>query len=102
MEFEAEENLGRWEETGFVPDGGQWDGEIQFVYNLGMERPGSFGMMVLGAATALIFSFARFILHDEWVWVPKAENWGPTWYFILVGTVFFAVGLFDLLRQKKG
>jgi hypothetical protein len=66
-----------------------------------MERSGSMGLMVIGAAIALIFSFVRFALHDELVWVPKAQNWGPTWYFILVGTVFFAVGLFGLLRDKR-
>ena len=59
------------------------------------------GLMVIGAAIALVFSFIRFVLHDAMIFVPKAQNYGPTWYFILVGVVFFIVGLVDLLRQKR-
>jgi hypothetical protein len=57
--------------------------------------------MIFGTAVALIFSFIRFVLHEQWIWVPKAQNWGPTWYFILVGAVFFSVGLVGMLRHEK-
>ena len=66
-----------------------------------METSGNIGFMILGAVVVLIFSFVRFILHEEWIWVPKAQNYGPTWYFILMGVLIFGCGLIGLLRQKK-
>jgi hypothetical protein len=65
------------------------------------RRTGNIFFMVFGTVVALICLFIRFILHEQWIWVPKVQNWGPTWYFILVGAVFFSVGLVGMLRREK-